>query len=131
MNPDDWIDLLETEDRRVQAFLPEPDRLQRLEGSDIETDLSGPWPSGVLFGVKDIINVDGLATRAGSDLPPSVFAGREASVVTRLREAGAGVAGKTTTTEFAYSEPSATRNIRTIRPEDRAVGRQLPLHPAW
>jgi Asp-tRNA(Asn)/Glu-tRNA(Gln) amidotransferase A subunit family amidase len=61
-------------------------------------------------GVKDIVHVDGFETRAGTALPPSLFAGSEASVVTRLREAGAVVLGRTVTAEFAGSEPGPTRN---------------------
>ncbi|MFC6794107.1 amidase [Halobaculum halobium] len=65
---------------------------------------------GVPVGVKDIFHVDGLATRAGSELPPGALAGTEATAVRRLRAAGAIVAGKTHTTEFAYFAPAPTRN---------------------
>jgi Asp-tRNA(Asn)/Glu-tRNA(Gln) amidotransferase A subunit family amidase len=61
-------------------------------------------------GVKDIFHVDGLPTRAGSELPPGELVGPEAAVVTALRRAGALVFGKTVTTEFAYFEPGQTRN---------------------
>ncbi|UIO98702.1 amidase [Halobaculum sp. CBA1158] len=78
--------------------------------ADRHPDGSRPPLFGVPVGVKDIIHVDGLATRAGSSLPPSELVGPEATVVRRLREAGALVAGKTHTTEFAYFEPAPTRN---------------------
>lgn len=65
---------------------------------------------GVPVGVKDIFHVDGLPTRAGSDLPPSALTGPESAAVTALREAGAYVFGKTVTTEFAYAHPGPTRN---------------------
>ncbi|MFC7071388.1 amidase [Halobaculum lipolyticum] len=65
---------------------------------------------GVPVGVKDIFHVDGLPTYAGSDLPPGELAGPTATAVRRLREAGALVAGKTHTTEFAYFDPAPTRN---------------------
>jgi Asp-tRNA(Asn)/Glu-tRNA(Gln) amidotransferase A subunit family amidase len=54
--------------------------------------------------------VEGFVTRAGSGLPPVLFAGAEASCVTALRRAGALILGKTVTTEFAYFEPGPTRN---------------------
>ncbi|MFC7136946.1 amidase [Halobaculum litoreum] len=69
---------------------------------------------GVPVGVKDIFHVDGLPTRAGSDLPPGALAGPEATAVRRLREAGALVAGKTHTTEFAYFAPGPTRNPHAL-----------------
>jgi Asp-tRNA(Asn)/Glu-tRNA(Gln) amidotransferase A subunit family amidase len=60
--------------------------------------------------VKDIFRVDGLPTRAGSDLPAAALAGPEAAVVSALKDAGAIVLGKTVTTEFAYYDPGPTRN---------------------
>ncbi|MFC6837821.1 amidase [Halomarina ordinaria] len=65
---------------------------------------------GVPVGVKDVFHVDGMPTRAGSDLPPAELVGQQAAVVTSLRAAGALVLGKTMTTEFAYFEPGPTRN---------------------
>lgn len=65
---------------------------------------------GVLVGVKDVIHVEGLPTRAGSQLPPEVLAGPEAECITRLKRAGALVLGKAHTSEFAYSAPTPTRN---------------------
>ena len=59
---------------------------------------------GVPIGVKDIIDTAGLCTAAGSPL----FAGRvpsaDATVVARLREAGAVILAKTTTPEFAFGD---------------------------
>jgi len=71
---------------------------------------SRPPLYGIPVGVKDIFHVDGLPTRAGSTLPPGELAGRQAAVVTALREAGAVVLGKTVTTEFAHATPGPTRN---------------------
>jgi aspartyl-tRNA(Asn)/glutamyl-tRNA(Gln) amidotransferase subunit A len=56
---------------------------------------------GVLIGVKDIIDVAGYATRCGSPLYPAAPVATDAEVVTRLRSAGALVAGKTATHELA------------------------------
>lgn len=65
---------------------------------------------GVPVGVKDIFHVDGLPTKAGSNLPPGGLAGEQAAVVDDLRAAGALVMGKTVTTEFAHAAPGPTRN---------------------
>lgn len=105
-------------DAQFRALLPEENRGQRLIAS-LETlekrqgrPVSGPSLSGALIGIKDIIRVDGLPTRCGSQLPSELFEGPEAECVRRLREAGAMVLGKTVTTEFAYFEPGPTRNPR-------------------
>ena len=101
---------------RIRALLPEPGRLQRLLADAKALRERFPEPErrpplfGILVGVKDIINADGFATRAGSMLPPELFAGPEAGCVRRLRDAGALVLGKTVTTEFAYMDPGPTAN---------------------
>ncbi len=109
---------LESRESDLLAFVPEPGRRTRVlaEAGALEErhPASGARPAlyGVPVGVKDVIRVDGLPTRAGSALPEALFAGAEAAVVTRLRRAGALVLGKSMTTEFAYFEPAATRNPR-------------------
>lgn len=65
---------------------------------------------GLPVGVKDIYRLKGEPTRCGALLPPDLFAGEDAALVTRLRQAGAVVLGRTATTEFAYFEPAATSN---------------------
>lgn len=101
---------------QVHAFLTEQNRLGRLRSEAgilrerFPDRIDLPPLFGALVGVKDIIHVDGFTTHAGSELPPEEFAGAEAKVVTMLREAGALIAGKTVTTEFAFMEPGATRN---------------------
>jgi Asp-tRNA(Asn)/Glu-tRNA(Gln) amidotransferase A subunit family amidase len=103
-------------DQQVQAFLPEPARRERLLAQARQVGLRYPVPStrpplyGVLVGVKDVFRADGFATRAGSALPPELFAGPEADAVALLRRAGALVLGKTVSTEFAHAEPGPTRN---------------------
>lgn len=109
-------DLLDGREPEVRALLPEAGRRERLlEAAEAlqrrYPDLATrPALYGIPLGVKDIYNVDGFDTRAGSGLPPSLFAGPEAAAVRVLREAGALVLGKTVTTEFAASEPGPTTN---------------------
>ena len=100
----------------MRTIVPEPGRRERLlrEAAELEERYpdaeSRPPLYGALLGVKDIIAADGLLTRGGSALPPEVLAMPEATAVTRMREAGALVLGKTVTTEFAAREPGATTN---------------------
>lgn len=117
---------VESCESRLQALLPEPADARRarikaeyaaLERRGEETEgASGSAGNralplyGALVGVKDIFRVDGLPTRAGSKLPPEVFAGPQAESVNRLRSAGALVLAKTVSTEFAYFSPGPTRN---------------------
>ncbi|MFB6296321.1 MAG: amidase [Halobacteriales archaeon] len=103
-------------DPEMRAFVPEGDRGERVReaATALEAEFAEPTSRpplyGVPVGVKDVLHVDGQETRAGSDLPPEALAGTEATAVTRLREAGAVVLGKTVTAEFAYFDPGPTRN---------------------
>jgi Asp-tRNA(Asn)/Glu-tRNA(Gln) amidotransferase A subunit family amidase len=74
-------------------------------------DISAALPlRGISLGVKDLIDVAGLPTRAGSPVTSSAPAVADAACVARLRALGAVVQGKTVTTEFGYFSPGATRN---------------------
>ncbi len=100
----------------LKAFLAEEHRFVRLRDEAQALFDRYPDPSdrpvlfGVPIGVKDIFNVDGFATRAGSKLPAVEFEGPEAECVTRLKQAGALILGKTISTEFAYFAAGLTRN---------------------
>ncbi|MFG2888870.1 amidase [Streptomyces sp. NPDC048248] len=124
MTVDRWCERVEERDRALHAFVAESEtsaarreRVRRELGAVHER-----WPAvasrpplfGVPVAVKDIVRVDGLPTRAGSLLPPEEFEGRQAAVVDRLREAGALIAGKTVTAEFAMSAPGPTRNPHAL-----------------
>jgi aspartyl-tRNA(Asn)/glutamyl-tRNA(Gln) amidotransferase subunit A len=73
--------------------------------------IRGPL-TGVLVAVKDVIDVAGLPTRAGSATRAHAHAATiDAQIVAQLRAAGAIVLGKAHTTEFAYFDgPPPTRN---------------------
>jgi Asp-tRNA(Asn)/Glu-tRNA(Gln) amidotransferase A subunit family amidase len=53
---------------------------------------------GIPVGIKDIVDVAGMPTRAGSTLTDPTPARADAAVVALLREAGAIILGKTVTT---------------------------------
>jgi Asp-tRNA(Asn)/Glu-tRNA(Gln) amidotransferase A subunit family amidase len=120
----DHLDRLESRFRdrepSLQAFVPEEDRFERLHREADALLAQYPDPSdrgkprpelfGMPVGVKDIFHVDGFPTRAGSRLSPEELRGPEAACVTRLKQAGALVLGKTVSTEFAYFAPGPTRN---------------------
>src|SRR3954454_20032116 len=65
---------------------------------------------GMPLGIKDIIETADMPTEQGSPLFVGCGTGRDAASVAALREAGAIILGKVVTTEFAATEPRATRN---------------------
>ncbi len=75
---------------------------------------------GVPVAIKDLIDVEGLATGCGSALKGLIEADKDADCVALLKEAGAIVIGKTVTTEFGYFRPGPTRN--PVNPEHTPGG---------
>ena len=78
---------------------------------DPQARASGQGPlNGIAVGVKDIIDVAGLPTAMGSEIYEGWVPRADASLVALLRRAGATILGKTTTTAFAFQDPTPTRN---------------------
>ena len=65
---------------------------------------------GVPIGVKDIFFTRGVRTTACSPIHADFVPGYDSAAVALLKNAGAIVMGKTTTTEFACMDPPPTRN---------------------
>lgn len=66
---------------------------------------------GLPIGLKDIFDTRDLPTAYGSPLYEDGQCARiDAAIVGAIRAAGGVIVGKTTTTEFAYLQPTATRN---------------------
>ena len=65
---------------------------------------------GVAVGIKDIIDTADLPTEMGSAIYRGHRPRADASVVMLLKQAGATIVGKTTTTAFATNDPTATVN---------------------
>src|ERR1041385_2018446 len=111
---------VETLDSQIQALLPEPDRNARLRREALALQARYPDPAnrpplyGILVGVKDIYNVDGFLTKAGSQVPPDLLTGAQAWCVTALKNQGALILGKTVTAEFAFIDPGPTRNPHNL-----------------
>jgi len=80
---------------------------------------------GLPVSVKDLFDIAGQTTRAGSVLlREAPAAARHATVVDRLLAAGAVIVGRTNMTEFAYSGLGLNPHHGTPRnPWDRATGR--------
>jgi Asp-tRNA(Asn)/Glu-tRNA(Gln) amidotransferase A subunit family amidase len=67
---------------------------------------------GVAVGIKDIIDTANLPTEMGSPIYKNYRPRADAAVVMMLKQAGATIVGKTTTTAFAANDPTATLNPR-------------------
>jgi Asp-tRNA(Asn)/Glu-tRNA(Gln) amidotransferase A subunit family amidase len=67
---------------------------------------------GIAVGIKDNIETGDLPTEMGSPIYRGFQPRADAPVVMMLKQAGATIVGKTTTTAFAANDPTATLNPR-------------------
>jgi Asp-tRNA(Asn)/Glu-tRNA(Gln) amidotransferase A subunit family amidase len=108
------LERIDAEESRVQAwaFLDRGKAMAQAEACDRRR--AAGLPLGPLHGlpvaVKDIIDTEGMPTENGTVLDAGRMPAADATVVRRLKTAGAVVLGKTVTTEFAYYHPGKTRN---------------------
>jgi Asp-tRNA(Asn)/Glu-tRNA(Gln) amidotransferase A subunit family amidase len=108
------LDRIAAVEPTVQAFahLDPEHALAQARAAD-ERKAAGE-PLGRLHGVpvalKDIIDTSDFPTECGSVVLSGRRPFKDATVVTRLRIAGAVIIGKTVTTEFAYFHPGKTHN---------------------
>ena len=85
------------------------DAAARLTKESEQGQIRGPL-HGIPVGVKDIFYTAGLKTTMGSPIYSEFVPVKDSAVVSALREAGAVIVGKTETTDFACTDPAATRN---------------------
>jgi aspartyl-tRNA(Asn)/glutamyl-tRNA(Gln) amidotransferase subunit A len=95
-----WV-FVDRDGARVEA--------QRLTDEAKRGQVRGPL-HGIPIGIKDIFDVSGWPTTAGSKLWANSIARKDATIVERLRQAGAVFLGKTVTTQYASFDPPVTRN---------------------
>jgi aspartyl-tRNA(Asn)/glutamyl-tRNA(Gln) amidotransferase subunit A len=112
----------------VNAFITRIDEAARADARKLEAEIRGGSYRGPLHGIpisiKDLIDVAGTPTTAGSAVPSSE-ASVDAPSIARLREAGAIIIGKTNLHEFAFgttSEESAFGPVRNPIDLSRSAG---------
>jgi Asp-tRNA(Asn)/Glu-tRNA(Gln) amidotransferase A subunit family amidase len=97
------LEAIDAHEKTVGAFV------RRVEAARVQN--AGPL-RGIAVGIKDIIDTADLATEMGSPIYKGWQPRADAPVVAMLKQAGATIVGKTTTTAFASVDPTATLNPR-------------------
>ena len=106
-------------DHCVRAWVLVDAQEARRQADRLDRELArGLWRGplhGIPVGVKDIFDVRGWPTAAGSRLWAQETADADAPVVAALRQAGAVLVGKTVTTAYASFDPPVTVNPWNFR----------------
>jgi aspartyl-tRNA(Asn)/glutamyl-tRNA(Gln) amidotransferase subunit A len=112
-------------DPKINAYLTVTAELARAQAKKAEAELGGGRgrkgrrDRGVLHGIpislKDNIYTAGIRTTAGSKILRDFVPTQDAAVVTRLKDAGAVILGKTNMHEFAYGVTSNNPYYGAVR----------------
>lgn len=104
----------------VHAYVTLMESSARKDAAAADGEIArGHWRGplqGIPVGIKDLCFTDGVLTQAGSRVMEGFVPDHDSTVVTRLKQAGAVIVGKTVTHEFAYGQDvPATRNAWDLR----------------
>src|SRR5256885_4828104 len=110
---------IETLEPRLNAFITVTADLAREQARQAEREIHGGGYKGPLHGipvaVKDLFATKGIRTTAGSRILAEWVPNEDATVVRRLREAGAVLLGKLGLHEFAYGISSVNPHFGDVR----------------
>jgi aspartyl-tRNA(Asn)/glutamyl-tRNA(Gln) amidotransferase subunit A len=120
---------IEAEDEVIGAYLTlsKERAYQQAARIDILADKGDELPplAGVPIAIKDVFTTKGIRTTAASKILASFIAPYDATVVSRLEDAGAIILGKTNCDEFAMgssNENSGFKPVRNPRDHSRVPG---------
>jgi Asp-tRNA(Asn)/Glu-tRNA(Gln) amidotransferase A subunit family amidase len=92
---------IEAREKEIGAFV--------CRAGNLRAQQEGPL-RGIAVGIKDIIDTANMPTEMGAAIYKGHRPRADAPIVMLLKQAGATIAGKTTTTAFAANDPTATLN---------------------
>lgn len=114
---------IEKVEPEIQAFAWFDAEYVREQATQLDAYKRSGAPLGPLHGVpvaiKDIIDTKRIPTENGTPIDSGRIPKRDATLVQRLRSAGALIIGKTVTTELAFLQPAKTKNPHNV---DRTPG---------
>jgi Asp-tRNA(Asn)/Glu-tRNA(Gln) amidotransferase A subunit family amidase len=105
------LDRIEARDQDIHAwkYIDRDYALEQARACDRTAVPTGPL-HGVPVGVKDVLDTYDMPTEYGSSIYKGNRPAKDSVCVAALRQAGAVILGKTTTTEFASPVPVGVRN---------------------
>ena len=108
-----YIEQIKKKEKEVEAWeffdqelvLAQAKKLDELHQSGKHGDLHG-----IPVGIKDIFDTENMPTIDGTEIHKKNPSWNDCTVVSKLRQAGAIIMGKTVTAELAYYSPGKTKN---------------------
>ena len=95
------LQAIAAQDKTIGAFVCHDDHVRAASAGPLR---------GIAVGIKDIMDTRDFPTEMGSSIYRGYRPRGDAAVVMMLKQAGASIVGKTTTTAFASTDPTATLN---------------------
>ncbi len=108
-----YIEQIKKKEKNIEAWeffeeelaLAQAKKLDALHQSGKHGDLHG-----IPVGIKDIFDTADMPTTDGTEIHKKSLGWNDCTVVSKLKQAGAVIMGKTVTTELAYYSPGKTKN---------------------
>ena len=126
---DSCLDRIASDNPSLNAFILVMADAARRQAAEADRELAAGMDRGPLHGVpisiKDLFDIEGTATTAASRVRDGHVAAHDAPVISRLRQAGAVIIGKTNLHEFAFgttNEDSAFGSTRNPFDRSRSSG---------
>src|SRR5882672_9958733 len=117
-----YLNRIERLNPSLEAYVTITEDRALSEAASADAEIAaGAWRGplhGVPYCLKDIVQTAGIRTTAGSSILTDWVPTEEATVVTRLVEAGAVLLGKVNTHEFAFGATTQTVQAKTKNPWD-------------
>ncbi len=95
------LEAIDAQEKTIGAFVCRADHLRAASAGPLR---------GIAVGIKDIMDTADFPTEMGSAIYRGHRSRGDSAVVMMLKQAGASIVGKTTTTAFASTDPTATLN---------------------
>jgi len=113
-----YLDRIETHDAQLNSFITVTEELalEQARGADLarRSGQAGPL-TGIPLAQKDIFCTQGVKTSCGSRMLDNFIAPYDATFITRLKEAGTVMLGKTNMDEFAMGSSNETSYYGPVR----------------